>query len=216
MSPVRILLADDHTLMRAGLRLLLERHPGFEVVGEAANGRQALELAAALLPDILVIDVGMPVLNGIEAVAQLAAAHSRTGAIVLSMHSDEAYLLRALQAGARGYLVKDTAEADLVAAIHAVRAGKIFVSPSLAAHLPSGSATSAGNHSYRDSFDTLSPREKEILRLLATGTSTKDAAAALGLSAFTVETHRGNLMQKLNLHSIASLVLYAVRKGIVS
>ncbi len=211
MRPVRILLADDHTLMRAGLRLLLERHPGFEVVAEAANGRQALELAAALHPDIVVIDVGMPVLNGIEAVAQLAASHPLSQAIVLSMHSDEAYLLRALQAGARGYLVKDTAEADLVAAIHAVRAGKIFVSPSLAGLLPTHPGAS-----YRDSYDTLSPREKEILRLLATGTSTKEAAAALGLSAFTVETHRGNLMQKLNLHSISSLVLYAVRKGIIS
>ena len=211
MSAVRILLADDHTLMRAGLRLLLERHPGLEIAGEAANGRQALDLTAALLPDILVIDVGMPILNGIEAVAQLAATHPRTAAIVLSMHSDETYLLRALRAGARGYLVKDTAEADLVAAIHAVHSGKIFVSPSLAGLLPADPKSF-----YRDSFETLSPREKEILRLLAAGSSTKEAAAALGLSALTVETHRGNLMQKLNLHSISSLVLYAVRKGLVS
>ncbi len=211
MSAIRILLADDHTVMRAGLRLLLERHPGFEVAGEAANGREAVELTAALHPDILVIDVGMPILNGIEAVAQISAAHPRTASIVLSMHSDEAYLLRALQSGARGYLVKDTAETDLVAAIHAVHAGKIFVSPSLAGLLPAHPGSS-----YRDSFDTLSPREKEILRLLAAGSSTKEAAAALGLSALTVETHRGNLMQKLNLHSISSLVLYAVRKGIVS
>ena len=211
MSTVRILLADDHTVMRAGLRLLLERHKDLEVVGEAANGRQALEFAAALHPDIVVIDVGMPVLNGIEAVSQLAATHPRMGAIVLSMHSDEAYVLRALESGARGYLVKDTAETDLVAAIQAVHAGGIFVSPSLAGLLPSHPGTA-----YRDSFDTLSPREKEILRLLATGTSTKEAAAALGLSPYTVETHRGNLMQKLNLHSVSGIVLYAVRKGLVS
>ena len=212
MRPIRILLADDHTVMRAGLRLLLERHPDFQVVGEAANGLEAVELTAACHPDILVVDVGMPVLNGLEAVAQLAATHPLTCAIVLSMHSDEAYLFRALESGARGYLVKDTAETDLVAAIHAVDAGGIFVSPSLAAFVPSGPAS----QSYRDSFDTLSPREKVILRLLASGTSTKEAAAALGLSPFTVETHRGNLMRKLNLHSVSGIVLYAVRKGLVS
>ncbi len=216
MTDIRILLADDHRVLRAGLRLLLERHAGLQVVGEASNGREAVEAAAALNPDVVVMDVGMPVLNGIDAAAQIAARFPHIATIVLSMHSDEGYLLRALKAGARGYLLKDSAEAELVQAIRSVHEGKAFFSPALSRMLIDDYIRQLQQRGGEDSYELLTPREREIFQLLAEGRSSKEAAQLLNLSPYTVETHRGNIMQKLNLHSLPELILYAVRKGIIA
>ncbi len=216
MPTIRILLADDHRVLRAGLRLLLERHPGLQVVGEASNGREAVEGAAALEPDVVVMDVAMPVLNGIDAAAQITARFPAIATIVLSMHSDEGYLLRALKAGARGYLLKDSAEAELVQAIRAVHEGKAFFSPALSRMLIDDYIRQLQQRGGEDSYELLTPREREIFQLLAEGRSSKEAAQLLNLSPYTVETHRGNIMQKLNLHSLPELILYAVRKGIIA
>ncbi len=216
MTNIRILLADDHRVLRAGLRLLLERHPGLQVVGETSNGREAVEAAAELNPDVVVMDVAMPVLNGIDAAAQIAARFPHIATIVLSMHSDEGYLLRALKAGARGYLLKDSAEAELVQAIRSVREGKAFFSPALSRMLIDDYIRQLQQRGGEDSYELLTPREREIFQLLAEGRSSKEAAQLLNLSPYTVETHRGNIMQKLNLHSLPELILYAVRKGIIA
>jgi two-component system response regulator NreC len=216
MNPIRILLADDHTVMRTGLRLLLERNSGFQVVGEAANGREAIDAAAALNPDVVVMDVAMPILNGIDAVSQISARFPKIASVVLSMHSDESYLLRALKAGARGYLLKDSAESDLVHAIRAVSEGKAFFSPAISRMLIDDYIRQLQQRGGEDSYELLTMREREIFQLLAEGRSSKDVAAVLNLSPYTVETHRGNIMQKLNLHSLPELILYAVRKGIIS
>ena len=216
MTNIRILLADDHRVLRAGLRLLLERHPGLQVVGEASNGREAVEAAAELNPDVVVMDVAMPVLNGIDAAAQIAARFPHIATIVLSMHSDEGYLLRALKAGARGYLLKDSAEAELVQAIRNVHEGKAFFSPALSRMLIDDYIRQLQQRGGEDSYELLTPREREIFQLLAEGRSSKEAAQLLNLSPYTVETHRGNIMQKLNLHSLPELILYAVRKGIIA
>ena len=216
MTNIRILLADDHRVLRAGLRLLLERHAGLQVVGEASNGREAVEAAAELNPDVVVMDVAMPVLNGIDAAAQIANRFPHIATIVLSMHSDERYLLRALNAGARGYLLKDSAEAELVQAIRSVHEGKAFFSPALSRMLIDDYIRQLQQRGGEDSYELLTPREREIFQLLAEGRSSKEAAQLLNLSPYTVETHRGNIMQKLNLHSLPELILYAVRKGIIA
>ncbi len=216
MTNIRILLADDHRVLRTGLRLLLERHAGLQVVGEASNGREAVEAAAELNPDVVVMDVAMPVLNGIDAAAQIANRFPHIATIVLSMHSDEGYLLRALKAGARGYLLKDSAEAELVQAIRSVHEGKAFFSPALSRMLIDDYIRQLQQRGGEDSYELLTPREREIFQLLAEGRSSKEAAQLLNLSPYTVETHRGNIMQKLNLHSLPELILYAVRKGIIA
>jgi DNA-binding NarL/FixJ family response regulator len=216
MKPLRIVLADDHTVMRGGLRLLLEREPGFSVVGEASNGREAIQLTGEHSPDVVVMDVAMPTLNGIEAAARIIAAQPRTAIVILSMHSDESYVLRALKAGARGYLLKDSAEADLIQAVRAVSDGKAFFSPAIGKLLVEDYVRQIRQRGVEDSYELLTPRERELLQLLAEGETTKEIAAALNLSPHTVDTHRGNLMQKLNLHSIPELILYAVRKGVIS
>jgi Response regulator containing a CheY-like receiver domain and an HTH DNA-binding domain len=216
MKPLRIVLADDHTVMRGGLRLLLEREPGFGVVGEASNGREAIQLAEEHSPDVVVMDVAMPTLNGIEAAARIATVRPRTAIVILSMHSDESYVLRALKAGARGYLLKDSAEADLIQAVRAVSDGKAFFSPAIGKLLVEDYVRQIRQRGVEDSYELLTPRERELLQLLAEGQTTKEIAAALNLSPHTVDTHRGNLMQKLNLHSIPELILYAVRKGVIS
>jgi DNA-binding NarL/FixJ family response regulator len=215
-NPLRIVLADDHTVMRGGLRLLLEREPGFGVVGEASNGREAIQLAEEHSPDVVVMDVAMPTLNGIEAAARIVAAHPRIAIVILSMHSDESYVLRALKAGARGYLLKDSAEADLIQAVRAVSDGKAFFSPAIGKLLVEDYVRQIRQRGVEDSYELLTPRERELLQLLAEGKTTKEIAAALNLSPYTVDTHRGNLMQKLNLHSIPELILYAVRKGVIN
>jgi DNA-binding NarL/FixJ family response regulator len=214
--PLRILLADDHTIMRNGLRLLLERQSNFTVVGEASNGREAVELADLKSPDIIIMDVAMPMMNGIEATARITAASPKVAVIILSMHSDESYVLRALKAGARGYLLKDSAEGDLIAAVHAVAANKAFFSPAVSKVLAEDYLRQMQQRGVEDSYDLLTARERELLQLVAEGRSTKDIATLLNLSPYTVETHRGNLMSKLNVHSVPELILYAVRKRIIS
>ena len=216
MNPIRILLADDHNVMRHGLRLLLENHHGFEVVGEASDGRQAVELAETLKPDVAVLDIAMPNLSGIEAAKRISAALPNTPIVILSMHSDESYVLRALKAGAKGYLLKDSAEGDLIQAIRSVHAGKAFFSPEISRMLVDDYIREIRMRGVDDSYELLTAREREILQLLAEGKSNKDIANLLNLSLYTVETHRRNLQDKLNLHSVAELILYAVRKGVIS
>jgi two-component system, NarL family, response regulator NreC len=216
MNNVRVLLADDHRLIRAGLRLLLEQQPEFTVVGEAGDGKQAVALAETLRPDAVVLDIGMPLLNGIEAARQIREALPETQVVMLSMHSDEGYVLRALKAGARAYLLKDSAEADLPRAIHAVVEGKSFFSPAVGRVLLEDYMRKLERTGAEDSYELLSGREREVLQLVAEGKSSKEIAALLNLSAYTVETHRANILQKLNLHGLPELILYAVRKGIIS
>lgn len=213
---IRIVLADDHNVLRTGLKSLLERQRDFAVVGEASDGRELLLLVEELTPDVVITDIGMPRLNGTEATSQIVAKYSQTRVIVLSMHSDEAYVLRALKAGARGYLVKESAEADLITAVRTVHAGKAFFSPSVSALLVEDYVRQMRDRGIEDSYELLSPREREVLQLIAEGQSNKDIAQSLGVSVYTVETHRGNILQKLNLHSVPELILYAVRKGVIS
>ena len=216
MNPIRIVLADDHTVMRNGLRLLLERQPGFQVVGEAADGRQTLEICEQHEPGVVVLDIAMPNLNGIEAARQIVAKFPQTSIVILSMHADESYVLRALKAGARAYLLKDSAEADLINAIRAVNDGKAFFSPAISKMLVEDYMSRLEQRGVEDSYELLTPREREILQLLAEGKANKQVASILNLSLYTVETHRGNILQKLNLHSVPELILYAVRKGVIS
>jgi len=210
------MLADDHKMIRAGLRLVLEQQADIAVAGEADDGREAVSLADELKPDVIVMDVGMPNLNGIEASLQIKQARPEAAIVMLSMHSDEGYILRALRAGAAGYILKDSAEADLVSAVRAVADGKSFFSPKVSRILLEDYMRKLRKTGAEDSYDLLSAREREILQLVAEGKSSKEIANLLNLSVYTVETHRGNLMQKLNLRGIPELILYAVRKGIVS
>jgi len=213
---VRILLADDHTVMRAGLRLLLERHENFEVIGEAADGREAVERAEQLAPDVVVIDIAMPRLNGLDATRQIIAKNPAASVVVLSMHSDESYIVRALKAGARGYLLKDSAEADLINAIRAVNEGKAFFSPVISRMLAEDFVRQIQERGVEDSYELLTMREREVLHLLAEGKSNKETASVLNLSLYTVETHRANILEKLHLRGTPELILYAVRKGVIS
>jgi two-component system, NarL family, response regulator NreC len=213
---ISVLLADDHTVMRAGLRLVLEREPGFRVVGEAGDGRQAVTLAEKLKPDVVVLDIAMPNLNGIEAARQICDKLPRAAVVILSMHSDESYVLRALKSGARAYLLKDSAVADLITAIHAVTEGKAFFSPAISRMIAEEYMRKMRDRDVEDSYELLTPREREILQLLAEGKTNKDIAAMLFLSLYTVETHRSNILEKLNLHTTPELILYAVRKGVIS
>ena len=216
MKKIRILLADDHTLIRGGLRLLAEQQPDLVVVGEAEDGRQAVAMADALKPDVAVLDIGMPNLNGIEAAKQITEGESRAAVVILSMHADETYILRALKAGARGYLLKDSTESDLARAIRAVAEGKSFFSPAVSKVLLEDYVRKLQRTGGEDSYELLTPREREILQLIAEGKSNKDVANLLHLSVYTVETHRANVMEKLKLKSVPELILYAVRKGVIS
>lgn len=215
MRKIRILLADDHQLMRRGVRLMLEREPDLTVVGEASDGREAVALAKSLKPELVVMDVGMPNLNGIEAAHQMTLDHPELAIVMVSMHSDETYILRALKAGARGYLLKDSAEADLIKAVHAVAGGKSFFSPVVSKLLLDDYIRKLRRSGTEDAYDLLTPREREILQLIAEGKSNKDIANLLDLSVYTVESHRANLMEKLNLHGLPELILYAVRRRII-
>jgi two-component system response regulator NreC len=216
MKKLRILLADDHIVMRTGLRALLERQPNLEVVGESENGRETVALAASLRPDVVVMDVGMPVLNGIEATQTIVTQCPAIAVVILSMHADESYVMRALKAGARGYLLKDSAAADLMGAIQAISQGKSFFSPKVSRILAEDYVRVLKQKGAVDTYDLLTSREREILQLLAEGKTNKGVATALNISPYTVETHRSHILQKLNLHNSAELVLYAVRKGIIS
>ena len=215
MKKLRILLADDHIVVRTGLRALLERQPNLEVVGESENGRETVELAASLGPDVVVMDVAMPVLNGIEATKTIVTQCPTTAVVILSMYADESYVMRALKAGARGYLLKDSAAADLISAIQAVSQNKSFFSPKVSRILAEDYVRVLKQKGAADSYDLLTSREREILQLLAEGKANKEVATALNISPYTVETHRSHILQKLNLHNPAELILYAVRKGII-
>jgi two-component system, NarL family, response regulator NreC len=212
---LRILLADDHGIVRRGLKSLLESQPGLSVIGEAADGLEALRLCSELSPDLLIIDISMPLMNGIEVASRAHKLEAAPGVIILSMHADESYIMRALAAGARGYLVKDATDEDLIPAVRAVAAGKPFFSPTVAAVLMEDYVRQLRARGLSDSYELLTVREREILQLLAEGRSNKEVAALLDVGLSTVETHRANLMQKLNLHNTAEIVLYAVRKGII-
>ena len=216
MKPIRILLADDHTVMRRGLQMLLESQPEFTVVAEAADGREAVAQAEATQPDVAVMDIAMPNLNGIEAAQRMSAVLPHLAVVILSMHSDEGYVLRALKAGAKGYLLKDSAESDLIDAIKAVHQGRTFFSAEITKMLVADHVREIRARGAEDSYDLLTAREREILQLLAERKSTKEIAASLYLSPYTVETHRRNLHEKLNLHSLAELIMYAVRKGMIA
>lgn len=216
MTPIRILLADDHQVVRRGLCLLLESQPGFQVVAEASDGRQAVALATEHAPDIALLDVAMPLLNGIEAARQISAKLPKTGIVFLSMHSDEGYVLKALKSGGKGYLLKDSAEYDLINAIRAVHDGKAFFSPAINKMLADEYMRQLREQEVEDSYELLTTRERETLQLFAEAKTPKEVASMLNLSLYTVETHRSNIFQKLNLHSTAELILYAVRKGVIT
>jgi len=204
---IRILLADDHTVVRKGLRLLLESQPGLTVVADAANGIETVALAEEHKPDVVVMDVAMPILNGIEAARQISSKLPQTAIVFLSMHSDEGYVLKALKAGARAYLLKDSAEHDLINAVKAVSEGKAFFSPAISKMLVEDYVRQMRERKVEDSYELLTTRE---------GRNNKEVAGILNLSLYTVETHRSNIFQKLNLHSGAELILYAIRKGVIS
>jgi two-component system, NarL family, response regulator NreC len=209
------LLADDQGVVRRGLRALLETEPGVEIVGEASDGHEALRLLDSMEPDLVILDVAMPRLNGIDVAAQARKRRPGLRVIVLSMHSDESYVVRALAAGARGYLLKEATDDDLLPAVRAVAGGRTFFSPAVSAMLLADHVRHLQQRGLQDSYHLLTDREREVLQLLAEGHSNKEVAAALDVGLSTVETHRANLMQKLNLHNTAEIVLYAVRKRII-
>lgn len=215
-ASIRIVLADDHVVVRAGIRRILEEVPEFSVVGEASDGRQAVDLVARLEPDVVIMDVGMPVLNGNEAAAQIHSRHPRTAIVMLSMHSDETYVLRALRSGARAYLLKSAAENELTEAVRAVVGGKSYFSPAVSKILLEDYVRRLQRTGAEDSYELLSLREREVLQLIAEGKSTKEVAGLLNISEHTAESHRTNLMKKLGLRGLAELILYAVRKGLIS
>ncbi len=215
MSRTRLMLADDHTIVRQGLRKILEEVPEWEVVAEASNGREAVQQALEARPDVAVLDIGMPQLNGIEATRQIAKRRPEIGVLILSMHADEAYVVQALQAGARGYLLKDSADADLIRAVTAVARGKSFFSPAVAKVMLDDYVRRLADRGITDRYDSLSEREREIFQLIAEGRANKEIAELLGVSLSTVETHRAHIMEKLDLHSAAEVVLYAVRQGVI-
>ena len=216
MKTIRILLADDHTIVRKGLRMLLESHEGFRVVAEAADGREAVAMTQQHQPDVVVMDLAMPVLNGIEAARQICSGETQAAIVFLSMHSDEGYVLKALKSGAKGYLLKDSAEHDLVNAVQTVSEGKAFFSPAISKMLVEDYVRQMHQQKTEDSYDLLTTREREVLQLLAEGRCNKEVATVLDLSPHTVETHRSHVMQKLNLHSAAEMILYAIRKGVIT
>ncbi len=212
MTHIRILLADDHTLVRTGLCTLLERCEGFEVIAEASNGDQAFEFAQTLRPDLLLTDISMPGLSGLDLVVKLRQAGSSLRIIVLSIHASEEYVCQAIRVGADGYLLKDADAAELERAVRFVAAGNTYLTPTVSQHLV---ADYLKNLAAAETVDPLTPRQKEILKLVAEGRSTKEIANLLEISIKTVESHRGQLMERLGIHDIPGLVRYAMRTGLV-
>ena len=215
MRRPRVVLADDHALVRSGLRTLLERDQEFEVVGEAASGVDVLAVIERERPDVVLLDLSMPQLNGIDAAQRLHDTMPEIKVIVVSMHADEAYVLRALKAGVRGYVLKQASETDVISALRAVQAGHAYFSPEVSKLLADDFIRDLTNRNVTDPYDQLTFREKQVMQLLAEGDSNKDIAIALNVSLSTIESHRYSIFQKLNVHSIAELVLYAVRRGLL-
>lgn len=207
---IRILLADDHAVVRKGFHLILSAQSDMEIVGEAANGREVLEMAEQLQPDVVVMDVAMPELNGIEATRRLATNVPHARVLALSMHKDSVYVREILRAGARGYLLKDSTDSDLLAAVRAVTRGQGFLSPGV-----SEAVLSDYRRHVTDALDLLTSREREVLQMIAEGKTNKEIASLLNLSVYTVDAHRGRIMEKLNLHSTGELVRFAMRKGLI-
>jgi len=219
MEPIRILLVDDHGVVRAGLRMLLAADAELQIVGEAENGAQALRLADELAPDVVLMDISMPDMNGIEATRRIKADHPNVAVLALTMHEDDQYFFEMLGAGASGYVPKRAAPNDLISAIHAVQGGGVFLFPSVARSLVQDflqRSTYAGGERPNQSFDALTEREREVLTLIAQGRSNQEIADQLVISIKTVNRHRENIMAKLNLHSRVELVRYAIEKGLIA
>jgi DNA-binding NarL/FixJ family response regulator len=210
VRPIRILLVDDHAVVRNGFRMILGSQPDMEVVGEASNGRQAIAMANTTHPEVVVMDITMPELNGIEATRQIVRDHPSMRVMALSMQKDAVYVREVLRAGAKGYLLKDSSEQDLLAAVRAIHAGKGWLSPGV-----SDAVLDDYRRHVTDPIDLLSPREREVLQMIAESRTNKEIAQSLNLSVYTVEAHRGRIMEKLNLHSVAEMVRFAIRKGLI-
>ncbi|HLH37884.1 MAG TPA: response regulator transcription factor [Bryobacteraceae bacterium] len=206
----KILLADDHVLVRQGFKMILSAQPDLQIVGEAGNGREVLELAEKLQPDLVIMDVTMPELNGIEATRRLADVAPRARVLALSMHKDAVYVREILRAGARGYLLKDSADSDLIAAVRSIAKGEAWLSPAV-----SDAVLTDYRRHVTDPLDLLTSREREVLQMIAEGKTNKEIATSLNLSVYTVEAHRGRVMEKLNLHSTGELVRFALRAGLI-
>ena len=213
MRKLRLLLGDDHPLVRHGLRKILEERPEWEVVAEVGDGREAVREAIARKPDVAILDVAMPLLNGIDAAQQIIRRVPETRILMLSMHADEAYVMRAVQAGTTGYMLKDAAGKEFLTAIASVAAGRAYFSPAIERLLMDDRRPASG---FADRYDTLSAREREVFQLIAEAKSNKEVAVLLGISPATVETHRARILQKLDVHSIAEVVRYAARRGIIT
>jgi two-component system, NarL family, response regulator NreC len=216
MAKLRILLGDDHTLVRHGLRKILQEEPEWEVVAEAGDGRDAVRQTLAHRPDVAILDIGMPLMNGIEATRQIVKRLPDSRVLILSMHASEPYIIQALKAGATGYLLKDSADTELIHGVAAVAAGKSFFSPAVAKVMLDDYVRQLAEKGIVDRFDSLTEREREVFQLAAEGNTNKEIAELLSISPGTVETHRGHILQKLDVHTMAELVLYAVRRGVIS
>ena len=216
MARLRILLGDDHTLLRSGLRKILQEKPDWEVVAEANNGRDAVREALAKTPDLAILDISMPLLNGIEATSQIVRRAPDMRVLILSMHADEAYVIQALKAGAKGYLLKDSADIELIRAVTDVANGKSYFSPAVSKIMLDDYVRHLAQQGLADRYETLSEREREIFQLIAEGHSNKEIAELLSVSLATIETHRAHILQKLDVHNTAELVLYAVRRGVIT
>ena len=215
MDHLRVVLADDHTLFRQGLRRVLEEQAGWQVVAEASDGAEAVRLTLEREPHIVILDIAMPRLNGVEATRQIARRLPDVRVLIVSMYSDDLYITQSLQAGAHGFILKDSADADLVRAVRDLAAGKSYFSPAVSKVVLDDYVRHLADRGVTDRFDALSEREREVFQLIAEGHSNKDIASLLHVSPGTVETHRARIMEKLDVHSAAEIVLYAVRKGVI-
>jgi two-component system, NarL family, response regulator NreC len=215
MTTLRIVLADDHTLFRQGLRRVLEEQAGWQVMAEASDGAEAVRLTLECEPDIVILDIAMPRLNGVEATRQIVRRLPDVRILILSMYSDDLYITQALQAGARGFILKDSADADLVRAVRDLAAGKSYFTPDVSKVVLNDYVRHLAERGVSDRFDALSEREREVFQLIAEGHSNKAIAQLLNVSPGTIETHRARIMEKLDVHSAAEIVLYAVRKGVI-
>jgi DNA-binding NarL/FixJ family response regulator len=221
MKPIKVILVDDHSLVRAGIRSLIQNISGVEVIAEANNGRDAIRLIDELIPDLVLLDIAMPELNGLEVISRISKDNTETKIIILSMHTNEEYVVQALKAGAAGYLLKDSAPNELEIAVNAVMKGETYLSPAISKHVVDNylrriSDVSAEKERGPDIFKQLTSRQREILQLIAEGNSTKEIANKLNVSIKTVETHRMQLMDRIGIHDVAGLVRYAIRMGIIT